>query len=181
MRIDEPMLLHLSAPSLFVHASTPHSRPTILPAVFVQLKLFDLSSISDADNTATLDLGVFLRWHDTSLVGTQTTFGRTASEYEALWSPLLEVNNGEGMEEVWDADTSWNLKSYETGEVKYAQRYRGAVKLSSRRDLRAFPFDSESVKVYLGPKFLKSSKVREGGARGGAKRQSAANNTALMS
>ena len=107
-----------------------------------------------------LSLGVFLRWNDPSLVGTQSTFGRTAAEYEALWSPMLEINNGEDMDEAWDADTSWNLKSYETGEVKYAQRYRGDVKLSSRRDLRAFPFDSESVKVYLGPKFLKCGKVR---------------------
>ena len=70
---------------------------------------------------------------------------------------MWQINNDLGLEKVWDADTSWNLKDYSTGEIKHSQRYRGLI--SNNMDLRNFPFDSDVIVVSLGPKFYKEDKV----------------------
>lgn len=69
----------------------------------------------------------------------------------------MEINNSLNLEPIWDADTSWNLKDYATGEVKYSQRYRGHI--SNVIDLRNFPFDSDVLIITLGPRFYKKEKL----------------------
>mmetsp|Transcript_17245 Transcript_17245/g.34577 ORF Transcript_17245/g.34577 Transcript_17245/m.34577 type:complete len:396 (-) Transcript_17245:91-1278(-) len=126
--------------------------------VFIRFKVFDINAIYSTDGTVKVDFAIYLRWFDQSCIKVQKKdFGRTAAEYEQLWHPGVEVNNNQGLTEVWDADTSWNLKDYETGEVKYSQRYRGLI--SNEMDLRNFPFDSDVIGIAMGPKFYKEDKV----------------------
>ena len=126
--------------------------------VYVRFKVFDIKAIDGANGIVLLDFAVYLRWFDQSCINvSRETFGRTAEEYEQLWHPRVEINNDQGLSEIWDPDTSWNLKDYETGEVKYSQRYRGPV--SNSMDLRNFPFDSDVLTIHLGPKFYKEDKL----------------------
>jgi hypothetical protein len=126
--------------------------------VFIRFKVFDIKSIDPTIASATVDFAVYLRWFDPSLIHvTKADFGRTGEEYEQLWHPKLEVNNDQGLQEMWDTDTSWNLKDYETGEIKYSQRYRGVI--GNRIDLKNFPFDSDVLTFKFGPKFYKEEKL----------------------
>jgi hypothetical protein len=85
-------------------------------------------------------------------------FRRTAEEYETLWHPMIEINNGIGLEPQLNADLSWNFKDAATGLMSFTQRYRGDVVCDAH--LASFPFDSFDVGILIGPKLYKSDKVR---------------------
>ena len=92
--------------------------------VYMRFRIFDMKAIDAVAGTAFIDFALYLRWFDSSLIhAPRERFGRTVAEYETLWSPKVEINNGVELTEMWDGDTSWNLKSYETGEMKYSQCY----------------------------------------------------------
>jgi hypothetical protein len=128
--------------------------------VYFRAILHDMANPDCANGTVSVEITVYLRWFDEGLVHAdeKLNFRRTAEEYAQLWSPQLEVNDvcGVNVDEVWGPDTSWNLKSYETGEIKYSQRYRAVIK--NFHDLRKFPFDSDEVVISLGPQFMRSDK-----------------------
>lgn len=109
-------------------------------------------------STCFVDFAITLRWYDEALIGVQGSFGRTPEEYKTLWSPKVEINNEAGIESQWDPDTSWNLKDYDTGEIKFSQRYKGHVMFPSA-DLSNFPFDVHVLDIILGPRWLKSTTV----------------------
>jgi len=126
--------------------------------VYMRFRIFDVKQIDAVAGTAFVDFGLYLRWFDPSLINiSKKHFGRTVREYESLWSPKVEINNAVEMKELWDGDTSWNLKSYETGEMKYSQRYSGTI--ANQMDLRLFPFDADLVEIKLGPRVYKAGKV----------------------
>ena len=130
-------------------------RPRI---VFMRFRIFDMKEIDAVAGTAQIDFAVYLRWFDPSLImASKERFGRTVREYESLWSPKVEINNGVELKEMWDGDTSWNLKSYETGEMKYSQRYSGTI--ANPMDLHLFPFDADVIEIKLGPRIYRAGKV----------------------
>eukprot|EP00965_Chrysotila_dentata_P004181 134845-Pleurochrysis_carterae.AAC.1 len=119
--------------------------------VYVRLQVFDIKAVRATDSTVEIDFAIYMRWYDPALIhASKQQFRRTVHEYEQLWSPGLEVNNGVELREMWDGNTSWNLKDYETGEMKYSQRYFGIV--ANQMDLRAFPFDADAIPITIGPK-----------------------------
>jgi hypothetical protein len=126
--------------------------------VTCRVKVFNLARLDVVGGTAEVDIAVFLSWKDPAMRGRTSGFGRTVAEYESLWSPKVEINNGRELVEMWDGDTAWNFKSVETGLMLYSQRYRGVV--TNRCDLRRFPFDGDVITIQLGPAHYPASKVR---------------------
>ena len=126
--------------------------------VYMRFRIFDVKQVDAVAGTAFIDFGLYLRWFDPSLINiSKKHFGRTVREYESLWSPKVGINNAVEMKELWDGDTSWNLKSYETGEMKYSQRYSGTI--ANQMDLRLFLFDADLVEIKFGPRVYKAGKV----------------------
>lgn len=126
--------------------------------VFVQFKVNDIKKIEEADGLVHLDFNLYLRWFDPALIGAvKPGFTRTVAEYETLWSPKIEINNGVDLTEMWDGDVSWNLKDTETGEMKYSQRYKGTI--GNKMNLHYFPFDIHQLNVVTGPKFMDSTRI----------------------
>lgn len=160
--VNRPQTVSISETDLNLHAASfdafKHETETSPRIVYMRFRVFDVKHIDAVAGTAFLDFAVYLRWFDPSLSRIpKAKFSRTVREYESLWSPKVEINNSVDMKEMWDGDTSWNLKNHETGEIKYSQRYCGTI--ANPMDLRLFPFDADLVDIVFGPRFYKAGKV----------------------
>ena len=107
--------------------------------ISVGVRLGDLRSIDDIEQTLTVDLLVVQSWTDPRLAPWE---GCTVP-LDSIWSPRLAfVNSGrliESLPEVAYVETG--------GDVTFYQRYYGA--LASYEDLRDFPFDSHVFELSL--------------------------------
>lgn len=120
--------------------------------VYVGFRIKNVLHVNSITGLATVDFYLYLRWRDPAMVGQGrgTGFHRTAEQYEELWNPEVEINNGHNMEELLEPDASWNFKSAETGEMKFTQRYRGEVNLVM--NVKDFPFDATLLPIDIGCK-----------------------------
>jgi hypothetical protein len=123
--------------------------------VYLAWRVLDLSNLNSIDSTVDVDFYLYARWYDPSMkesnqLTAQAPFGRTADEYEQLWNPCLEINNGQDMVQLLSPDHAWNLKDKETGMMKYTQHFRG--ELDIELDVAHFPFDTSMIPINIGCK-----------------------------
>lgn len=104
-------------------------------------------------------ISMTMQWNDPCMIdASKKGFRRTVAEYEQLWTPMLEINNSISHEELWDPDTSWNLKDDKTGLMMFSQRYVG--KLSNFQDFHHFPLDQDAITINVGPKYYSTKFMR---------------------
>ncbi len=132
------------APSLWctTDAPPPAAPPPGAPVqVDLSWQLLALSAVSAPEHTFSADLYVKAAWTDASLRGRAA-----ADEGAGLWTPRLEVVNACGeIERVFEA---FNVDPA-TGAVFVIARVRGTF--STAMDLRAFPFDSQTLRLEVEP------------------------------
>lgn len=107
------------------------------------------SQLNNIDSTVLADFYLYARWFDPAMID-RDDFERESEEYEELWNPNLEINNGHDMAQLLGPDFAWNFKDKKTGMMKYTHRFRGV--LSVKLDVVNFPFDNCSIPISVGCK-----------------------------
>jgi gamma-aminobutyric acid receptor subunit beta len=115
----------------------PPGTPT---EVGVGLMLIDLSSISDVDQTITLDALLTLQWTDHRLDGVASCRYDTA----AIWTPDIHLLNSATVQSRQPPQVLVNP----TGDVVFTARYTATI--ASTANIAEFPFDERSILLRLG-------------------------------
>eukprot|EP00730_Choanoeca_flexa_P013721 TRINITY_DN5632_c0_g1_i1.p1 TRINITY_DN5632_c0_g1~~TRINITY_DN5632_c0_g1_i1.p1 ORF type:complete len:338 (+),score=72.64 TRINITY_DN5632_c0_g1_i1:236-1249(+) len=124
--------------------------------VYIGVRVVDLSQLDNVTGTVIADFYLYARWFDSAMVR-RDDFEREPEEYEELWNPGLEINNGLDMDQVLGPEFAWNYKDKATGMMKYTHRFRGPM--SVELDVVNFPFDSCSIPIDIGCKVYGNDKV----------------------
>lgn len=107
--------------------------------------VIDIIDIDDVAQSFTADFHLVIRWHDPRLSakarGTSLTGCRLKPD--DIWHPAVSIIN---QRKVWKRFED-NVQIDQDGKVFYRQRYFG--ELSSRLDLKDFPFDTQILPISL--------------------------------
>ena len=143
--------------------------------VGIGFQLFNITDVDEIEETVDFEGGLYLRWKDARLAYDPADSGIAPGEwvpgdysrvprrmyqgvFEVLemfggWRPHLVVSNGDGDREV----TSIGVGVYPDGTVVYAEIFHCTVE--TRMDLRMYPFDKQSIRIYLHPFLYERSDV----------------------
>lgn len=118
--------------------------------VHLVVRVLDIIKIDETTGDAQLVVEVQQRWRDPALQFNAIEFGRdrqdftgaeAASKLSSIWNPAVEIENRTGDETVQLEALS--IRS--NGEVTSMRRLEGSFRFA--RDLSAFPFDQQHVKL----------------------------------
>jgi hypothetical protein len=115
--------------------------------VTIGLHVVNLASIDEVSEQFQLDAYMFERWVDKRLAYTPQGLQDQARAYEKgqIWNPQLEMINASSPRSR--AEVSLTVSP--DGTVRYVERI--VVTLSSRFELRRFPFDRQRLKIIIHP------------------------------
>lgn len=117
----------------------------------VSLILNNLISLDEKQGTFEADVDLTLLWNNPNLAFDPKTVGTTIKTYNAdetpkilnsIWSPEITISN---IEKIVSDIPSLTIDS--EGTAVYTQRIKAGFKIHP--DLRAFPFDTQSLTFYL--------------------------------
>ena len=141
-----PLSAQETAADCTVPASVAATRPDpedVPTEVAVGLYVIDVTEIDDVRQTFTADLHLAVSWHDPRLG--EASLGRSLAAcrlgLSEIWHPHIDVLNQRNLDEHYDDVVAIDGE----GHVLYRQRFFGT--LSSRVDLRDFPFDRQILEV----------------------------------
>jgi hypothetical protein len=120
--------------------------------VAVGLDVTNLSNLDEVHETFQLDGYLFGRWHDPRLAHAGETTPRTYRPAD-VWIPKFEMINGVEPRSIFDS----SVIVYPDGTAQYVERF--GVELSSRLDLRRFPFDTERLLIVIHPFIADADRV----------------------
>jgi len=113
-----------------------------------------------AATTVECDFILYLSWTDPALAGIAVAdrppYESSDTDEKCCWNPGVEVNNNATLETLWSVYPP-PYQGVEEGRVVWGARYRGAI--HNDMDLHAFPLDSDSIHITIGPKDLTSKDV----------------------
>jgi hypothetical protein len=153
------MLATALAPTMVRAAQTPvgiASDPILQPPyhadgtpidVVIGLHIVNLAAIDEVSEQFQLDAYMFGRWIDKRLAYTPESPQDQARNYKAsqVWTPQLEMINAAAPRQRDEV----SVMVSPDGTVRYAERI--LVRLSSRFELRRFPFDRQRLLVIIHP------------------------------
>jgi hypothetical protein len=115
--------------------------------VTIGLHVINLASIDEVSEQFQLDAYMFERWSDKRLAYTPQGLQDQARNYakDQIWTPQLEMINASSPRSR--AEVSLTVSP--DGTVRYVERI--IVTLSSRFELRRFPFDRQRLKIIIHP------------------------------
>ena len=115
--------------------------------ILIGLHVVNLTSIDEVNEQFQLDAYLFARWTDTRLAYTPERPQDQARNYSVgqIWVPQLEMINAAAPR----THDETSIMVSPDGRVTYAERL--VVKLSSRFELRRFPFDAQRLIVIIHP------------------------------
>lgn len=115
--------------------------------VTIGLHIVNLASIDEVDEQFQLDAYMFEQWSDKRLAYTPAGLQDQARSYAKgqIWTPQLEMINASSPRSRDEV----SLMVSPDGTVAYAERI--VVTLSSRFELRRFPFDRQRLEILIHP------------------------------
>jgi hypothetical protein len=115
--------------------------------VRVGLYLLNLVALDEVHQTFTCTGYLTEKWKDPRLAfsSSESTQAKHYYHREDVWFPLLQFDNSAAPR----TEASYLLAVAPDGAVEYVEKF--AVRLSSNMGLRAFPFDSQELNVYIHP------------------------------
>ncbi len=115
--------------------------------ITIGLHIVNIASIDEVSEQFAMDAYLFARWIDPRLAFTPSGPDDKERDYEPeqIWIPQLEIINAVSPRER--ADTS--VRVAPDGTVNYAERCK--VGVSSKFELRRFPFDRQSLVIIIHP------------------------------
>lgn len=122
------------------------------PATQVSLSalLADLREINDVDQTITVDLVFRMKWKDARLI----PYAGCQLPKSSVWFPELVLRNSGRLFERWPKQVTVD----EGGQVTYSQRISGTF--ASYHNLKSFPFDKQSIGLWVFPLDWTNAKVQ---------------------
>lgn len=120
--------------------------------VAVGLDVTNLSNLDEVHETFQLDGYLFGRWRDPRLARPGETRQRSYRSGE-VWIPKFEMINGVEPRSIFDSSVIVGPD----GTAQYVERF--GIQLSSRLDLRRFPFDSERLLIVIHPFIADADRV----------------------
>jgi len=120
--------------------------------VAVGVDVTNLSNLDEVHETFQLDGYLFGRWYDPRLARPGETSPRTYRRGE-VWIPKFEMINGVEPRSVFDS----SVIVHPDGTAQYVERF--GIQLSSRLDLRRFPFDTERLLIVIHPFIADADRV----------------------
>jgi len=126
---------------------TPPAPPGKRVKVSVGLHIINLASIDEVKEQFEIDGYLMARWNDPRLVFMPTTPDDIKRNYKQgeVWIPYFEMVNGVSPHERYDL----SIQGEPDGSVNYVERFHAV--LSSKFQLRRFPFDSQELLVVIHP------------------------------
>ena len=118
--------------------------------VHLVVRVLDILKIDETTGDAQLVVEVQQRWRDPALQFNAIAFGRDRQDFTgaeasaklaSIWNPAVEIENKTGDETL--QLEAMSIRS--SGEVTYMRRLEGSFRFA--RDLSAFPFDQQHVKL----------------------------------
>jgi hypothetical protein len=131
------------------HLLGPPAIPTVVSIGFL---LLDLNSINEREETFEFEAIVTLRWNDPRHAFDPVQAGVERKQFQGSfqfnetytgWWPLIIVGNGAETTQV-DVELLW-IES--DGSMTYIEKLH--IEAEEPMDLRAFPFDQQSLRLYL--------------------------------
>ncbi|MGH7812634.1 MAG: hypothetical protein ACREQI_01345 [Candidatus Binataceae bacterium] len=118
--------------------------------VYISLHLVNLASIDEVAQRFTIDGYLFLKWKDPRLAFVPSGPDDRERDYTPgqIWLPKLSILNAAMPRERYEV----SIRAGPDGTVNYAERMKAEV--SSRFELRRFPFDRQTLLVIIHPFLL---------------------------
>jgi hypothetical protein len=124
--------------------------------VAIGLHIVNIASINEVSEQFQMDSYLFERWKDPRLAFTPKGPDDNERDYTAgqIWIPQLEMINAALPRTVYDT----SIRVTPDGTVKYVERSNAV--LSSRFELRRFPFDRQSLVIIIHPFLVDGPRIR---------------------
>jgi hypothetical protein len=124
-----------------------HAPPGKQVDVMVGVYLLNLVALDEVHQTFTCTGYLTEKWNDRrlSFSSPEGAYEKRYYRKEDVWFPLLQFDNSAAPR----TEASYLLDVASDGAVEYVEKF--AVTLSSNMVLRAFPFDSQELNVYIHP------------------------------
>ena len=115
--------------------------------ISVGVYLLNLVALDEASQTFTCTGYLTETWHDPRLVFSAGPGQPPARYYrkQDVWFPILQFDNSASPRTL----SSYLMIGKPDGSIQYIEKF--AVRLSSNMQLRAFPFDSQDLEIYVHP------------------------------
>jgi Neurotransmitter-gated ion-channel ligand binding domain/Neurotransmitter-gated ion-channel transmembrane region len=115
--------------------------------ISVGVYLLNLVALDEASQTFTCTGYLTETWHDPRLVFSAGPGQPPARYYrkQDIWFPILQFDNSASPRTL----SSYLMIGKPDGSVQYVEKFM--VRLSSNMQLRAFPFDSQDLEIYVHP------------------------------
>src|SRR5271156_7108136 len=115
--------------------------------ITVGVYLLNLVALDEASQTFTCTGYLTETWHDPRLAFSAAPGQPPARYYrkQDIWFPILQFDNSASPRTL----SSYLMIGKPVGSVQYIEKF--AVRLSSNMQLRAFPFDSQDLEIYVHP------------------------------
>jgi hypothetical protein len=144
----------LAAPSILFATLVSEDPETVQPpgggqpiTVKVGLFILNLVALDEVSQTFTCTGYLTESWQDSRLAFSPA-FGEPRTRYyqrKDVWFPLLQFDNSAAPRTL----SSYLMVGTPDGTVNYVEKFR--VRASSNMKLRAFPFDSQDLEIYIHP------------------------------
>jgi hypothetical protein len=146
----------IAAPSLLLGETDVEADQTIGPPpptegqpipIKVGVYLLDLVALDEASQTFTCTGYLTETWLDPRLAFSAAS-GQSHTRYyrkQDVWFPMLQFDNSASPRTL----SSYLMIGKADGTIQYIEKF--AVRLSSNMELRAFPFDSQDLEIYIHP------------------------------
>jgi neurotransmitter-gated ion-channel len=140
--------------ALTSRATPPARDPLLAPPtlhekmdVSVGLHILNIASIDEVDQTFTIDAYVFERWKDPRLAFTPDSADDQIRRYNYgdFWIPRVEMINAATPRDRYDTA----ILVSPDGTVNYSERCKAV--LSTKFQLRRFPFDTQTLSIIIHP------------------------------
>ncbi len=126
--------------------SHPRPNPQRGPTkVFINIFVIDIRAVHDVRQTFSVDFGMVAQWKDPRLAkgAKKKILSYWQEDLEEIWNPMIQVQNQYELKKHFKDEVKVDSK----GNVIYRQRYSG--ELSSKLDLKDFPFDEQILPIRL--------------------------------
>lgn len=129
----------------------PMLDPPIAPGqtldVAVGLHIMNIAAIDEVAQNFTIDAYLFERWHDPRLAYTSAGPDDIERHYKfgTIWVPRVEMVNGAAPRDRYDT----SIVASPDGTINYSERCKAV--LSSKFQLKRFPFDSQTLAIIIHP------------------------------
>lgn len=152
-----PVTAHAQTPASDDTCAAPGYRVDVRPdrngsatLITIGVRVVDILAIDDVDQTISLDMAVRMTWQDPRLA----PLAGCKLETQDVWFPRLFLKNSGRVFSRWPETVAVD----EGGQVTYLQRKSGTF--ASYHNLHNFPFDQQSISLWVVPQEWSASKVQ---------------------